>query len=265
MSHPTITNQKNMSQPREYDAVLGSRVLVPEGAAVLGGLFGVKSRLASGHLLSQIGAMSEACKYGKPGFDLIVHFLQDKSIDPTVKTAAKSCVASILENTLTTDDLGWYLVGYRQLYPESKVDTLRVACQKLLAYIDTLYGKNKWYLTGGYSYITFSQVQDWEWAKGNRKTLSDSINYLVQILSAEKLRRVAILNFVYYCQTYYDICVTYQKEILNSKFPNNIEPRLLNQGIYHSLLPWFEESLEKLIASDASLSDCDFSITQNER
>jgi hypothetical protein len=237
------------THPTEYDAVLGSRVLAPENAAVLGGLFGVKSRLASSHLLSKIGAMSEACKYGEPGFDFMVQFLKDKSIDPAVKKAEKNSVASMLNDTLVTDDLGWYLIGYGQLYPKSKIDTLRLACEKLLAYIHTLYGKKKWYLTGGYSYITFSQVQDWEWAKGNRKTLSNSINYLVQILSAEKLRRVIILNFVYYCQTYYDICVAYQKEILNSKFPNNIEPRLLNQSIYHSLLPWFEDDLSKLISS----------------
>ena len=235
--------------PTEYDAVLGSQVLVPEGSAVLGGLFGVKSRLASSHLLSKIGAMSEACKYGEPGFDFMVQFLKDKSIDPAVKKAGKNSVASMLNDTLVTDDFGWYLIGHGHLYPETKIDTLRLACRKLLAYIHTLYGKNKWYLTGGYSYITFSQVQDLEWAKGNRKTLSDSISYLVQILSAEKLRRVAILNFVYYCKTYYDISVPYQKEILNSKFPNNIEPRLLKQGIYHSLLPWFEEGLSKLISS----------------
>jgi hypothetical protein len=216
---------------------------------VLGGLFGVRSRLASNHRLSKIGAMSEACKYGESGFDLMVQFLKDKSIDPAVKSAGKYCVASMLNDTLVTDDLGWYLIGHGQLYPKTKIDTLRLACEKLLAYIHTLYGKKKWYLTGGYSSITFSQVQDWEWAKGNRKTLSDSINYLVQILSAEKLRRVIILNFVYYCQTYYDICVAYEKEILNSKFPNNIEPRLLNQGIYHSLLPWFEDDLSKLISS----------------
>ncbi|MEG5036228.1 hypothetical protein [Microcoleus sp. AT3-D2] len=235
--------------PREYDAVLGSQVLVPEGAAVLGGLPGVRSRLASSHLASQIGAMSEACKYGEPGFDLMVQFLKDKSIDPTVKSAGKISVSSMLNDTLVTDDLGWYLVGYRVLYNDSKIDSLRLACQKLLAYIHTLYGKKKWYFTGGYSYITFSQVQDWEWAKGNRKTLSDSMNYLVQILSAEKLRRVIILNFVYYCQTYYDISLAYQREVIRSKFPSNIEPRLLSQGIYYSLLPWFEESLEELIAS----------------
>ncbi|MEG4397343.1 hypothetical protein [Microcoleus sp. BROC3] len=239
----------DQQNPREYDAVLGSQVLVPEGAAVLGGLFGVKSRLASNHRLSQIGGLCEACKYGEVGFDLMVQFLKDKSIDPTVKRTGKICVSSMLENTLTTDDLGWYLVGHGHLYPDSKIDTLRLACEKLLAYIHTLYGKKKWYFGGGYSYIWFRQVQDREWAKGNIKTLSDSMNYLVQILSAEKLRRVIILNFVYYCQTYYDIGVAYQKEVPRNKFPENIEPRLLSQGIYHSLLPWFEESLEKLIAS----------------
>lgn len=239
----------DQQNPREYDAVLGSQVLAPEGAAVLGGLFGVKSRLASSHLASQMGAMSEACKYGEPGFDLMVQFLKDKSIDPIVKSAGKISVSSMLNDTLVTDDLGWYLVGRGQLYPKSKIDTLRLACEQLLAYINTLYGKRKWYFGGGYSYITFSQVQDWEWAKGNRKTLSDSMNYLVQILSAEKLRRVIILNFVYYCQTYYDISLAYQREVIRSKFPSNIEPRLLSQGIYHSLLPWFEESLEELIAS----------------
>ena len=239
----------NPENPREYDAVLGSQVLAPEGAAVLGGLFGVKSRLASSHLLSKIDAMSEACKYGEPGFDLMVQFLKDKSIDPAVKKAGKICVSSMLNATLVTDDLGWYLVGHGQLYPDRKIDTLRLACEKLLAYIHTLYGKSKWYFGGGYSYIRFLQVQDWEWAKGNRKTLSDSINHLVQILSAEKLRRVIILNFFYYCQTYYDIGVAYQKEVPKNKFPDNIEPRLLSQGIYHSLLPWFENDLSKLIAS----------------
>ncbi|MEG3935751.1 MULTISPECIES: hypothetical protein [unclassified Microcoleus] len=234
--------------PREYDAILGSHVLVPKGAAVLGGLFGVKNRLASNHRLSQIGGLCEACKYGEVGLDLIVQFLKDKSIDPTVKKAGKTCVSSMLNDTLVTDDLGWYLVGHRQLYPKSKIDTLRLACDKLLAYINTLYGKRKWYFGGSYSYIEFLQVQDWEWRKGNRKTLSDSMNYLVQILSAEKLRRETILNFVYYWHTYYDIGVAYQKEVSRNKFSDNIEPRLLSQGIYHSLLPWFEESLEKLIA-----------------
>lgn len=238
--------------PTEYDAVLGSQVLVPEGAAVLGGLPGVRSRLASSHLASQIGAMSEACRYGEPGFDLIVQFLRDNwnSIDPTVKRAAKDIVAGMLNNTLITDNLGWYLIGNRPLYFEQKTDTLELAGEKLLTYIHTVYPNTKWYLSGGYSYITFSQVHDREWVKGNRKTLNDSIDYLVQILTAEKLRRVRILQFVHYSQSYYDICLVYHKEIYGAKFVKKIKSRLTQQSIYHSLLPWFEESLEKLIASD---------------
>ncbi|HAA31024.1 MAG TPA: hypothetical protein DCE56_29105 [Cyanobacteria bacterium UBA8553] len=38
---------ENPSQPRKYDAVLGSQVSVPSRAAVLGGLEAVKLRLAS--------------------------------------------------------------------------------------------------------------------------------------------------------------------------------------------------------------------------
>lgn len=236
--------------PTEYDAVLGNQVPVPVGAAILGGLSGVRNRLASPHLASQIGAMSEVCKYGEHGFDLMVQFLRDKSIDPAVKKAGKNSVASMLNDTLVTDDLGWYLIGHRQLYPESKIDTLRLACEKLLVYIHNIYENTKWYLTGGCTYISFFQVHDREWAKGNRKTLNDSINYLVQILTAEKLRRARILQFVYYSQSYYDICLVYHKEIYGAKFVKNIKSRLASQTIYHSLLPWFEEELEKLMASD---------------
>jgi hypothetical protein len=67
--------------------------------------------------------------------------------------------------------------------------------------------KTNWYLDRGYSYITFSPVQDREWAQNRRKSLRNSLNYLVQILSAEKLRRVRILYFVHYYHRYYDIAV----------------------------------------------------------
>jgi hypothetical protein len=237
------------TQPTEYDAVLGSQVSVPVGASVLGGLSGVRSRLASPHLETKIAGISEASKYGEAGFNLILQLWQDKSIDPAVESAAQVCVASMLENTLTTDDLGWYMVGHGQLYPESKIDTLRIACRKLLSYIETLYGKRKWYVSGGYSYIVFSPVQDLEWAQGKRKSLSNSMNYLVQILSAEKLRRTRILYFAHYGYKGYDISATYQKEILCSKFDKNLELQLLTQGIYHSLLPLFEESLSALVSS----------------
>ncbi len=66
------------THPTEYDAVLGNQVSVPVGAAILGGLSGVRSRLASPHLEAKIAVISEASQYGDVGFDLIVQLLQDK-------------------------------------------------------------------------------------------------------------------------------------------------------------------------------------------
>ncbi|WP_333434414.1 formylglycine-generating enzyme family protein [Microcoleus sp. D2_18a_D3] len=77
---------ENQNQPREYDAVLGGESQVPLGAAVLGGIPGVKSRLASPIVEVKIAALSEALKYGDAGLDLIMGALQDESMK--VKLAA---------------------------------------------------------------------------------------------------------------------------------------------------------------------------------
>ena len=79
---------ENPNQPREYDAVLGGESQVPFAAAVLGGIPGVKSRLASPIVEVKIAALSEALKYGDAGLDLIIGVLQDKSM--AVKFAAYS-------------------------------------------------------------------------------------------------------------------------------------------------------------------------------
>jgi formylglycine-generating enzyme required for sulfatase activity len=79
---------ENQNQPREYDAVLGGESQVPFGAAVLSGIPGVKSRLASPIIEVKISALSEAIKYGSTGLDLIIGALQDESI--AVKFAAYS-------------------------------------------------------------------------------------------------------------------------------------------------------------------------------
>ena len=71
---------ENPNQPREYDAVKGGESQVPLGAAVLGGIPGVKSRLASPAVEVRITALSEAIKYGEAGLDLIIGALQDESI-----------------------------------------------------------------------------------------------------------------------------------------------------------------------------------------
>jgi formylglycine-generating enzyme required for sulfatase activity len=71
---------KNQNQPREYDAVKGGESQVPFAAAVLGGIPGVKSRLASPIVEVKIAALSEALKYGEAGLDLILGVLQDQSM-----------------------------------------------------------------------------------------------------------------------------------------------------------------------------------------
>ena len=71
---------ENQNEPREYDAVLGGQNLIPVNTAVLGGIAGVKSRLASPIVEVRIAALSEALKYGEAGLDLIIQALHDESV-----------------------------------------------------------------------------------------------------------------------------------------------------------------------------------------
>ncbi|NJM60092.1 MAG: formylglycine-generating enzyme family protein, partial [Oscillatoriales cyanobacterium RU_3_3] len=77
---------ENSKEPREYDAVLGGQNTTPPDAAVLGGIAGVKSRLASPVIEARIAALSAALKYGQAGLDLIIGALRDESMQ--VKFAA---------------------------------------------------------------------------------------------------------------------------------------------------------------------------------
>src|SRR4028119_2157128 len=78
----------HQSESREYDAVLGGQSSIPVNAAILGGIPGVKSHLASPAVQARIAALSEAVKYGKAGLDLIIQALYDESME--VKLAAYS-------------------------------------------------------------------------------------------------------------------------------------------------------------------------------
>ncbi|GET36266.1 formylglycine-generating enzyme family protein [Microseira wollei] len=69
----------NENQPREYDAVLGGKSEIPLGAAVLGGILGVKTRLASPIVEVRIAALNDALKYGEAGLDLIIEALRNES------------------------------------------------------------------------------------------------------------------------------------------------------------------------------------------
>jgi formylglycine-generating enzyme required for sulfatase activity len=73
MNHP--------QQPREYDAVLGGNSPSLEGAAVLGGIEGVKLRLQNPDAQVKIAALEQAVNYGEQGLDLVIAGLKDKSWD----------------------------------------------------------------------------------------------------------------------------------------------------------------------------------------
>jgi hypothetical protein len=65
------------NQPRKDDAVLGGEAPQPITSAVLGGIEGVKHRLASPLIEARIAAVNEALKYGDAGLDLVIKALQD--------------------------------------------------------------------------------------------------------------------------------------------------------------------------------------------
>jgi formylglycine-generating enzyme required for sulfatase activity len=73
MNHP--------QQPREYDAVLGGNSPSLEGAAVLGGIEGVKLRLQNPDVKMRITALEQAVNYGEQGLDLVIAGLKDESWD----------------------------------------------------------------------------------------------------------------------------------------------------------------------------------------
>jgi formylglycine-generating enzyme required for sulfatase activity len=71
----------NPQQPREYDAVLGGNSPSLEGAAVLGGIEGVKLRLQNPDSKVRIAALEQALNYGEHGLDLVIAGLKDESWD----------------------------------------------------------------------------------------------------------------------------------------------------------------------------------------
>ncbi|WP_375510754.1 hypothetical protein [uncultured Nostoc sp.] len=69
---------QNSNQPRPFDVVLGSQIPTPGDAAVLGGLPGVKQRLASTAPQNRIAALKEALQHGDAGLDLVIQALQNE-------------------------------------------------------------------------------------------------------------------------------------------------------------------------------------------
>ena len=70
----------NQNQPNQYDAVLGGNAPPPIHGAVLGGIEGVKRRLASSNVEAQIAALNDALNYGDVGLDSLIKTLQHESV-----------------------------------------------------------------------------------------------------------------------------------------------------------------------------------------
>jgi len=73
-----MTNNQN--QPNQYDAVLGGNAPPPIHGAVLGGIEGVKKRLASSDVEAQIAALKEVLNYEDMSLDLVIDALESESI-----------------------------------------------------------------------------------------------------------------------------------------------------------------------------------------
>jgi len=83
---PTNPKQED-NFPRADDAVLGDEALPLVGGVVLGGIEGVKRRLAVTTAVEQrLAALSDALNYGEAGLELVLKVLQDES--PHVQLAA---------------------------------------------------------------------------------------------------------------------------------------------------------------------------------
>lgn len=109
----------NLNYPKEYDAVMGGTNPPPIYGAVLGGIDGIKKRLASSVVEVQIAALSDALNYGDIGLDLALQALQDESMQ--VQLAAYSLLKDRQESRVklqleSFDDLRSDVgVDYRKL------------------------------------------------------------------------------------------------------------------------------------------------------
>ncbi|GJD24207.1 hypothetical protein RIVM261_091630 [Rivularia sp. IAM M-261] len=77
----------NQNKPRNFDIVLGGETPPPLYGAVLGGIEGVKRRLASSDIETRIGALSCALNYGHTGLHVLIDALEHNSAKVR-KTAA---------------------------------------------------------------------------------------------------------------------------------------------------------------------------------
>ncbi|WP_207765396.1 hypothetical protein [Cuspidothrix issatschenkoi] len=107
----------NPQQPREYDAVLGGNSPSLEGAAVLGGIEGVKLRLQNPDLKVRIAAIKEAFNYGEQGLDLLIQVVKDKSLEISTDYEYKQKVKETSRYWYKTWNIDW---DYYNKLPEEE-------------------------------------------------------------------------------------------------------------------------------------------------
>ncbi|HAJ64869.1 MAG TPA: hypothetical protein DCP31_41205 [Cyanobacteria bacterium UBA8543] len=83
---------QDFNQPQRDDAVIGGQA--PTNQAILGGLTGVKRRLATPPVQQQLAALTEAMKYGYPGVELVIQATQDES------AAVRQAAVALLQSTM---------------------------------------------------------------------------------------------------------------------------------------------------------------------
>lgn len=118
------------NQPKAYDVVLGGQTPTPIGAAVLGGVAGVKRRLASASIPQRVAALQETTKYGQAGLELVFSALKDESwqVRQTAYLLIQGCEHSILQQVLTENN-PYQLFGCLHKYstPQSTAYALAIS------------------------------------------------------------------------------------------------------------------------------------------
>lgn len=112
------------NQPRAYDVVLGSQTPTPVGAAVLGGIAGVKRRLNSAIAAQRVTALHETSKYGEAGLELVFSALRDESwqVRQTAYLLLQDCEQNILQQVLQEHN-PYQLFGCLHRYPTANSTT----------------------------------------------------------------------------------------------------------------------------------------------
>jgi len=212
----------NPNQPREFDAVLGSQSPALDGTAVLGGLKGVKRRLASTTVEQRIAALKEALNYGSPGLDLVIQALKDEAM--SVRWAAYSLLCERSGQTPQTpaaDGSEQFFGSLLRLNP--------VADALLISFFsETNYGW-RGHLSAG----------AWTTNGGHPNLLRSLLKF--DIPSKTKERKLLSARLFLFAET---ICTLYGQGKYNGELPGHSQASGSNEWLLLPVLsPWSEDTV----------------------